>query len=296
MTSAGTSTGGETPEQAQDEPMTLEEFEAVEAGIVEVDRGLTEEALIVRLEAYEGPLDVLLTLARAQKVDLKQISILALAEQYLDFIAEARKVRLELAADYLVMAAWLAFLKSRLILPADEEEGDEPSGEELAARLAFRLQRLEAMRKSASRLFARDRLDRDFFFRGAPEGIRVIRTTNYESSLFELLKAYGDQQSRAGLADYKPEKPPVFSMDMALKRLAMLVGTVPDWTILSSFLPPDWTGSKRELRSALAGTFAASLEMVREGHLELQQNETYGQIFLRSRPKQEPVKKDDDNE
>ncbi len=291
-----TQTGGETPEAEQDEPLTLEEFESVEAGIVEVDRGLTEEALIVRLEAYEGPLDVLLTLARAQKVDLKQISILDLAEQYLAFIAEARKVRLELAADYLVMAAWLAFLKSRMILPADEEEGDEPTGEELAARLAFRLQRLEAMRKSASRLFGRDRLGRDFFFRGAPEGIRVIRTTSYDCSLFELLKAYGDQTGKVGLSDYKPEKPPVFSMDMALKRLAMLVGTVPDWTILSSFLPPDWTGSKRELRSALAGTFAASLEMVREGHLELQQNETYGQIFLRSRPKQEPVKKDDDNE
>lgn len=271
-----------TAEGEVTEGMTLDEFEAVEGGIIEVDRGTTEEALIVRFDAYEGPLDVLLTLARTQKVDLKQISVMALADQYLAFVAEARKVRLELAADYLVMAAWLAFLKSRLILPEEESEDGEPTGEELAARLAFRLQRLEAMRKSAARLFARDRLGRDFFFRGMPEGIRTIRNTSYVCSLYDLLKAYGDERSRVALADYKVERPPVFSMEMALQRLKTIVGTVPEWTTLVTFLPDGWAGTPEERRSAIAGTFAASLEMVREGKLELRQTETYGQIFLRS--------------
>jgi len=271
-----------TADTGDDEVLTLEEFEAVEGGIIEVDRGTTEEALIVSFDAYEGPLDVLLTLARTQKVDLKQISVLALAEQYLEFVAEARKVRLELAADYLVMAAWLAFLKSKLIIPAEETEDGELSGEELAARLAFRLQRLEAMRKSAARLFARDRLGRDFFFRGMPEGIRTIKHTSYDCSLYELLKAYGDERSRTALANYSPPRPVVFTMEMALKRLKAIVGVVPDWTTLINFLPDGWEGTKQERRSAIAGTFAASLEMVREGKLELRQTQTYGPIFIRS--------------
>lgn len=269
-------------DDSADDALTLEEFEAVEGGIIEVDRGTTEEALIVRFDAYEGPLDVLLTLARAQKVDLIQISVMALADQYLEFVAEARKVRLELAADYLVMAAWLAFLKSRLVLPAEETEDGELTGEELAARLAFRLQRLEAMRKSAARLFARDRLGRDFFFRGMPEGIRTIKHTSYECSLYELLKAYGDERSRVALANYEPPRPVVFTMEMALKRLKALVGDIPEWTTLVNFLPDGWEGTPQERRSAIAGTFAASLEMVREGKLELRQTETYGKIFVRS--------------
>ena len=273
---------GNAPAEEGQDNLTLEEFEEVEGGIVEVDRGTTEEALIVRFDAYEGPLDVLLTLARTQKVDLKQISVMGLADQYLAFVAEARKVRLELAADYLVMAAWLAFLKSRLILPAEESEDGEPTGEELAARLAFRLQRLEAMRKSAARLFARDRLGRDFFFRGMPEGIRTIRNTSYDCSLYELLKAYGDERSRTALANYQVKRPPVFSMEMALQRLKAIVGTIPEWTTLVNFLPEGWEGTPNERRSAIAGTFAASLEMVREGKLELRQTETYGPIFLRS--------------
>ncbi len=272
----------DAPTQQGPENLTLEEFEAVEGGIVEVDRGTTEEALIVRFDAYEGPLDVLLTLARTQKVDLKQISVMGLADQYLAFVAEARKVRLELAADYLVMAAWLAFLKSRLILPAEESEEGEPTGEELAARLAFRLQRLEAMRNSAARLFARDRLGRDFFFRGMPEGVRTIRNTSYVCSLYDLLKAYGDERSRTALSNYEVKRPPVFSMEMALQRLKAIVGSIPEWTTLVDFLPEGWEGTANERRSAIAGTFAASLEMVREGKLELRQTKTYGPIFLRS--------------
>ncbi|MGB0922619.1 MAG: segregation and condensation protein A [Alphaproteobacteria bacterium] len=251
-------------------------------GVPALDRGVSEQALVVQFEAFEGPLDLLLTLARAQKVDLREISILALAEQYLDYIQELRKTRLELAADYLVMAAWLAFLKSRLIIPAEESDEEGPSGEEMAALLAFRLQRLEAMRKAAAQLFARDQLGRDVFFRGMPEGIRVVRKTHWQASLYDLLSAYGDGRSREALANYEPPKKEVFSMEMALRQLEMIVGHVPDWATLQTFLPEAWSGEPQKFRSALAATFAASLEMVRDGRLELQQSETFGPIYLRS--------------
>lgn len=247
-----------------------------------LERGVSEEALVVHFEAFEGPLDLLLTLARTQKVDLREISILALADQYLDYIVELRKTKLELAADYLVMAAWLAFLKSRLIIPAEESDEEGPTGEEMAALLAFRLQRLEAMRKAAAQLFARDQLGRDVFFRGMPEGIRVIRKTQWEASLYELLSAYGDGRSRTTLANYQPPKKEVFSMEMALRQLETIVGHVPNWATLQSFLPEAWSGEPEKFRSALAATFAASLEMVRDGRLELQQSETFGPIYLRS--------------
>ncbi len=239
------------------------------------------DQFVLSIDGWEGPLDVLLMLARNQKVDLAAISILQLAEQYLEFIAAARCIRLELAADYLVMAAWLAYLKSRLLLPA-EEDNDEPSGEELAAHLAFRLRRLEAMRGRASVLMSRHRVGRDVFLRGMPEGIRVIRTSQYVADLYALLRAYATQHARGDVKDYQIRRRPVFTMEDALRRLERLVGHVPDWTSLKQFLPPSMT-DKALSKSALASTFAAALEYTRQGKLELQQAETFGPLLIRSR-------------
>ena len=243
------------------------------------------EPFVLRLDGFEGPLDVLLALARNQKVDLAEISILQLAEQYLEFIAEARRIRLELAADYLVMAAWLAYLKSRLLLP-DEEEDEEPTGDELAAQLAFRLQRLEAMRGRAVDLMARHRVGRDVFLRGMPEGIRVIRNSSYIADLYELLKAYALQNQRMSASELHITRSPVVTIEAALERLERLVGQVSDWTSLMAFLPEDF--ADRHLnRSALASTFTATLEMVRQGRIELRQSETFGPLMLRTKNEQE---------
>ncbi len=237
--------------------------------------------LIVRLDGFEGPIDLLLTLARDQKVDLTKISILGLAEQYLAFIEEARRLRLEIAADYLVMAAWLAYLKSRLLLPASEDD-DELSGAELAAALSYQLQRLEAMRTAAETLFARPLLGRDVFARGAPEGVRVTTRSVYDATLFELLQAYGTTQRRRKPAPLRIEQMELFSMDDALGRLTRVLGRVPDWSALSSFLPE---GIDDDLvrRSAVAATFAASLELVRDGKAEIRQDRLFGPIMFRSR-------------
>jgi segregation and condensation protein A len=191
--------------------------------------------LVVDLEGYEGPIDMLLVLARQQKVDLLGISILQLADQYLKFIEEARRLRLEIAADYLVMAAWLAYLKSRLLLPADEED-DEPSGPEMAEALAFQLQRLEAMQEAGAKVMELPRLGRDVFPRGAPEGVKVIRTSVYDLSLYELLRAYGDQQSKGPSGPLEIAVTEIFSVDDALERLGKILGKVPDWTTLQGFL------------------------------------------------------------
>jgi segregation and condensation protein A len=238
--------------------------------------------LVVDLEGYEGPIDVLLTLAREQKVDLTKISILRLADQYLAFIAEARRLRLEIAADYLVMAAWLAYLKSRLLLPEPQPE-DEPSGADLAAALAQQLQRLEAMQQAGARLFARPLLGRDVFSRGAPEGLPRVFLPVYDVSLYDLLKAYADGRQRKEAAVLHIEAPELYSMDDALQRLQRLVGRVPDWRMLMSFLPP---GLRHGLvhRSAVAATFAATLELVRSGKLQLRQDAAFGPIYLRSPP------------
>jgi segregation and condensation protein A len=239
-------------------------------------------ALVVDLDGFEGPLDVLLMLAREQKVDLKRISILQLAEQYLAFIAEARRIRLEIAADYLVMAAWLAYLKSRLLLP-EPENPEEPSGEELAARLAFQLRRLEAMREAAARLMARDRVGQQLFARGMPEGVRVIRSSVYQCSLFELLKAYGGFKGSRGSAEVLPlrvARARIISMEEAFERLRGLIGGVADWTMLQAFLPPG-LADLMSRRSALASTFTASLEMTRQGLIELRQSQTFGPIYIR---------------
>ncbi|NWG47433.1 MAG: segregation/condensation protein A [Alphaproteobacteria bacterium] len=242
------------------------------------------DALVVNVEGFEGPLDVLLALAKTQKVDLAKISILALVEQYLSFIAEIRRLRIELAADYLVMAAWLAYLKSRLLLPpAEEPEG--PSGEELAARLAFQLRRLEAMRQAADRLMARPRLGRDVFPRGMPERFRVRRETRQTDTLFELLKAYSAIAARVTPRTYQPVRVPVLAIEEARARLQRLLGTLPDWVGLQPFLVDALKAPEdAELkRSRLASTFSAALELVKDGRLELRQLKTFGTIYVRRR-------------
>ena len=236
-------------------------------------------AFVVDLDGYEGPIDVLLTLARQHKLDLTRISILALADQYLVFVTEARHRNLELAADYLVMAAWLAYLKSRLLLP-DLGDEDEPSGEEMAAALAFQLQRLEAMQNAGQGLMARARLGTGFFQRGAPETFRALTNTILEVTLFELLKTYGEQKRRAFGGVLHIEAFEIHTVDEALERLKGLLGSTPDWESLWRFLPE---GLMEGLvaRSAIASTFAASLELAREGKIKLRQSGPYGTIYLK---------------
>jgi len=247
--------------------------------------------LVVDVEGFEGPLDLLLTLSRSQKVDLKKISILALADQYLAFVSAARRMRLELAADYLVMAAWLAYLKSRLLLPPPENDDEEPSGEELAARLAFQLQRLEAIRAVAARLMARDRLGRDVFPRGTPEGIRLVKTPHYEASLYDLLKAYADQRVRTSVTTIRIARAPVYRIEDARARLEAALGTIKDWSRLDRLLPPELRLTSLG-RSAMASSFMASLELVRDGQLEMRQLVPFGPVYIRSKP--EPGPESDD--
>lgn len=238
----------------------------------------SSEDLVLDLQGYEGPIDALLQLARDQKVDLTRISILALADQYLEFVRQARHLRLELAADYLVMAAWLAYLKSRLLIP--EPEGDEePSGAQLAAALRFQLQRLQAMQKAGEQIMARPRLGREVFSRGAPEPLRVVSQASYQASLYDLLKAYARIRRPGDVTSLQIALPELYSVEDAMRRLRSLLGDAPGWRTLSSFLPPDLHGGL-VWRSALASTFAASLEMCREGKLEIRQDGAYGPIFL----------------
>ena len=251
----------------------------VDSSFEDEARPAAAEALVVDLDGYEGPLDALLSLAREQKVDLAQISILQLAEQYLAFIENARHLRLEIAADYLVMAAWLAYLKSRLLLPESEGE-EEPSGEEMAARLAFQLRRLEAMREAAERLMARDRLGRDVFRRGAPEGVRLIRSPVYEVSLYELLRAYADHRTRDEAERLAIEPKAPFTVEDAIVRLTRLLGRMPEWETLERFLPEGIIDDHHR-RSALASTLAASLELAREGAVSMRQAAPFGPIHLR---------------
>jgi len=253
----------------------VEDFE------VDVTPSDGENALfVVDVDGFEGPIDVLLTLAREQKVDITQISIVQLADQYLAFVAEARKTNLELAADYLVMAAWLAYLKSRLLLP-DLGEEDEPSGEEMAAALAFQLRRLQGMQDAGARLMARNCLGQDFFGRGQPEKFTITATSVFEVSLFDLLKSYGDQKRRKSGGTLHIEPWELYSVDDALERLHKLIGNTPNWETLASFLP---SGIKEKLtyRSAVATTFTAALEMAREGKLRVRQNGAFQPIFIRS--------------
>ncbi|TNF59153.1 MAG: segregation/condensation protein A [Rhodobacteraceae bacterium] len=256
-----------------------EEFEEDQVSVAE---RLAAEALIVDVDGFEGPLDVLLMLSRTQKVDLRRISVLALARQYLAFVEKARALRIELAADYLVMAAWLAFLKSRLLLPPDPTE-EGPSGEDLAAHLAFQLERLQAMRDVAARLMARDRLGRDIFARGITEDVTRIRRVKYTATLLDLMQGYARIRTRDEFRPFVMDRDAVFTMEQALERLRGLVGYAPDWTDLSSYLPDGWQSDPMRRRSATASTFAASLELVKEGRVEIRQTDLFAPIQLRQR-------------
>lgn len=240
------------------------------------------EALIVDVGAFEGPLDLLLTLSRTQKVDLRQISILALAEQYLAFVEQAKKLRLELAADYLVMAAWLAFLKSRLLLPPDPAE-DGPSGEELAAHLAFQLERLEAMRNAAAKLMARDQLGRDFFARGITEDVARVRRVTYTATLLDLMQGYARIRTRDDFRPFVMDRDSIMTMEESLSRMRHLTGFAGDWTDISSYLPEGWDLDPVKRRSATAATFAASLELAKEGKIDIRQGDTFAPIQIRKR-------------
>jgi segregation and condensation protein A len=241
---------------------------------------LAAEALIVDVDGFEGPLDLLLTLSRTQKVDLRRISVLQLARQYLVFVEQARALRIELAADYLVMAAWLAFLKSRLLLPPDPTE-EGPSGEDMAAHLAFQLERLQAMRDCAARLMARDRLGRDFFARGLPEDVTRRRETRFTATLLDLMQAYARLRTRDEFRPYVMDRDKIFTMEQALERLRGVIGDWAAWADIAGFLPEGFTDDPQARRSATASTFAAALELVKEGRAELRQSGIFAPVELR---------------
>ena len=245
-----------------------------------VSERVAAEALIVDVGAFEGPLDLLLTLSRTQKVDLRKISILALAEQYLAFVEKAKQLRLELAADYLVMAAWLAFLKSRLLLPPDPSE-EGPTGEELAAHLAFQLERLQAMREVAAKLMARDQLGRDFFARGITEDVQRVRRVTYTATLLDLMQGYARIRTRDDFRPFVMDRQHVMTMEQALERMRGLIGFAGDWTDIVSYLPDGWDADPQRRRSTTAATFAASLELAKEGKIEIRQGETFAPIQIR---------------
>lgn len=241
-----------------------------------------DDKLYLEIDGWEGPLDLLLDLARRQKVDLLGISILELVDAYLTYIEQAEALRLELAADYLVMAAWLAYLKSALLLPRDEQE--DPSPEEMALRLQMRLQRLGAMREAAARLMGRDRLGRDVFVRGAPEGLRVDRKSLWQCNWFDLVRAYGDVKIRSEPVVHMVRERMVMTLDSAIQRVASMLGVAIDWMDLRDFLPPahDTWADPRLRRSALASSFVAALELARTGRAEIAQDEIFGPLRLRA--------------
>ena len=238
------------------------------------------ETLIVDVDGFEGPLDLLLSLSRAQKVDLRKISVLDLAVQYLGFIEKARELRIELAADYLVMAAWLAFLKSRLLLPPDPTMVG-PTGDELAAHLAFQLERLQAMRDAAAKLMARDRLGRDRFVRGVTEDVTRQKTVNYSANLLDLMQVYARIRTRDDFRPFVMDRDSVFTMEQALQRMRGLIGFTGHWTDILSYLPDGWTDDPKKRRSATASTFAASLELAKEGKIVIRQDEIFSPIQIK---------------
>jgi segregation and condensation protein A len=240
------------------------------------------DQLVVDVEGFEGPLDLLLALARTQKVDLAKISVLALAQQYLDFISEARRLRLEIAADYLVMAAWLAFLKSKLLLPAEPSEEGEPTGAELAALLAFRLKRLHAMREASSQLMTRKRLGRDVFERGLPEPLRITKTSVYDANVYDLLKAYSQQRQRTAVVSLRMKPRTVWSLKDARGELERLLGMNVDWAPLDRLLA-EFLVEPELRKTALASSFTATLEMTREGRLEIRQAKSFAPLLIRRR-------------
>lgn len=264
------------PESLSDEDMPFDAPVRTDPSAVDADVA----ALVVNLDGFEGPLDVLLELARAQKVDLRRISMLALVEQYLAFVEAAKSERLELAADYLVMAAWLAFLKSKLLLPVLEEAGDEPTADEMAARLAFQLQRLEAMRKSSEALFNLPQKGVDFFTRGAPEGVKVVRTPEWQADLFDLLQAYAKQRVSSIERTYKVDPPKVMTIEEARTRLARMLGAIPDWVDLKSLVLVD-QGTDVPEASRIASAFNAALEFAKNGKIDLRQLGHYEPLYIK---------------
>jgi len=236
------------------------------------------DTLTVDIEGWEGPLDLLLALARTQKVDLKRISILALVEQYLDYVEHAKSLKLELAADYLVMAAWLAYLKSGLLLPRDPEI--EPSPEELALRLQLRLERLNAMREAGARLMGSDRIGRDVFVRGMPEGLRTVRKALWQAEIYDLIAAYGQISARNRPVMHVVADREVMTLETAIERVSALVGSRIEWAAIESFLPEGAQGRFR--KSALASSFLAALELARQGRVELQQKSPFAPLYLRA--------------
>nr|WP_319250702.1 ScpA family protein [uncultured Celeribacter sp.] len=250
--------------------------------LLSVEERLAAEALIIDVDGYEGPLDLLLQLARTQKVDLMKISVLNLAQQYLVFVDKAKDLRIELAADYLVMAAWLAFLKSRLLLPPDPTD-EGPSGEELAAHLAFQLQRLEAMREAAAKLMARDQKGRDFFVRGIPEEVQRMRKVTYTATLLDLMQGYARVRTKDEFRPFVMDRESILSMEQALDRLRSLIPYAFEWADLTSYLPEGWELDPKKRRSATAATFAASLELAKQGQIEIRQGETFAPIQIKSR-------------
>ena len=259
------------------------------------DAASAAEALVIDIEGFEGPLDLLLALARTQKVDLQRISVLALVEQYLGYIAEAQRLKLEIAADYLVMAAWLAYLKSRLLLPREKSEEATLSGEELAQRLAFRLMRLDAMRRAAAQIMTRRRLGRDVFGRGAPEGVKTIRETEYTAQIFDLLQAYATQRSRTIKRVHVVKARTVWSIKDARRYLERLVGgSAGEWVQLDMFLekymPAGASGGELE-KTVVASSFGATLELAREGVLEIRQDAPFAPIYMRKRGTDGPWEK-----
>ena len=252
--------------------MTEDELFTDEAPARDADR------LTLDLDGWEGPLDLLLTLARAQKVDLARISILALVEQYLAFISDAKKLRLEIAADYLVMAAWLAYLKSCLLLPKDPNV--DPSPEELAMRLQLRLQRLHAMREAGARLIGGDRVGRDVFLRAAPEGLKVVRRAAWTTDLYDLISAYGIVRARTEPAVHIVSRRPVMTLDEAIHRLERMIGTRLEWTSLDSFLPE--TPDPEFRKSALASSFVATLELARLGRIAIDPQGLFEPLYVRA--------------
>jgi segregation and condensation protein A len=238
---------------------------------------MTDDTLTLDLDGWEGPLDLLLALARAQKVDLREISILALVEQYLGYVDQARALRLELAADYLVMAAWLAYLKSALLLPRDPEV--EPSPEELALRLQLRLERLNAMREAGARLMARDRVGRDVFKREAAEGLRTVRKARWQAEIYDLIAAYGRISARTRPVMHVVADRQVMTLEAAIARVSALIGEAIEWRTIEAFLP---AGDGPLRKSALASSFVASLELARQGRVELRQHEPFAPLYLRA--------------
>jgi segregation and condensation protein A len=257
--------------------MSVEDF----ASTLATERGISEPAMIVDVEGFEGPLDLLLMLARQQKVDLAKISILALADQYLAFIDAARELRLELAADYLVMAAWLAYLKSRLLLP-ESAPAEGPSAEDMALALAYRLRRLEAFRDVANRLMSRPQLNRDVFARGQPEPIAEIKRPQWSATLYDLLSAYAQQRQRRALSTVRFKKREVWSLAEARAALERLIGQTSDWACLDQFLV-SYVVEPSHAATVFASSFASALELVREGLAEIHQKESFAPIYMRRR-------------